>query len=104
MVKRKKKSDLRLWFKERLAEVLCVTQSGLRPVVSQWDEQSAAMCRQTVQAGPDNMDNSAPYGPSREGHFQRLHTQMGGCRRLAVHFNASEEFYFPSNCSLIRET
>lgn len=41
-----KKSDLRLWFKKRLAEVLCVTQSGLRPVVSQWDEQSATMCKQ----------------------------------------------------------
>lgn len=29
---------------------------------------------ETVQPGPDNMDNSAPYGPSREGHFPPLHT------------------------------
>lgn len=54
--------------------VLCVTQSGLRPVVSQWDEQSAAMCRQSSPVSPDNMDNSAPYGPSGEGHFPALHT------------------------------
>ena len=41
-------SDLRLRFIKKLAEELYVTQSGLTPVVSQWDKESAAMCRQIV--------------------------------------------------------
>lgn len=47
--------------------MFCVTQSGLRPVVSQRDIQNAALCGDCLVHSADNMDNSAPYGLSREG-------------------------------------
>ncbi len=49
------------------------------------------------------MDNSAPYGPSREGHFPGLLSDER-VWRVGVHFNGLEEFHFPSHCSFIKET
>lgn len=72
--------------------VLSVTQSGLRTVVNHWDGQSAAMCRQ-LHLSHDNLDNSAPYGFSREGYFASLHTDEG-VQMVGVHFNGSENLPF----------
>lgn len=33
----------------------------------------------TVLPNPDNTDNSAPYGPRREGHLPTLHTEFRDC-------------------------
>lgn len=54
--------------------VASVIQTGLMPVVSHWEEQSAGVCRQPIKPSADNKGNSAPYGLSRESHFPRLHT------------------------------
>jgi len=60
----------------RLAEVFSVTQSGLMPVVGQWDEQSAAMC---TQSSPvlTTWTTALPMGPAEKVILPAC-TQMGG--------------------------